>query len=1479
VVAVEVSIRLLGSTEVGNDGQLSPRDRVVLSALCLQPGQVVPAEVLADALWGEVPPKSWVKVLQGSVMRLRRLLGPSAIETTAGGYRIVVPPGLLDTVEFEHLVERGRSFLALNEPQRAATTFDQALRLWRGPPFPELVDWDRGRSEGARLLELRRAVEEDLVDAQLAAGRAADAAAGARSLVAREPLRERRWALLATALYRLGQQGDALDVLRGASRTLREELGLDPGPELARLERRILQQDPSLLAVPNRIGGASATCPYRGLRPFEPQDADFYFGRGVVAAEAVRRLEECPFLVVVGASGSGKSSLVRAGLLPALADAGHRPTVLAPGADPAAALASAIAELADDGVLVVDQLEEVFAPTVDRQVTRQFLDRLAGVAGAGTRVVTTLRADRLDSMALSTDLSRLAERGLMLLTPMTEDELREAIEAPAALAGLVLEPGLVDLLLRDVTGAPGALPLLSHALAETWERRDGTVMTVEGYRATGGIASAVAQSAERLYESLPPPDRQVLRTVLQRLVVPAPSGEPVAVRVSTRVFAGSPDAPRVLDLLVRSRLVTTAEDTVTVAHESLVRAWPRLRSWLDEDVEGQRVLAHLQAAADGWDALGRPDDELYRGARLAAAREWSERARPVLTPVETDFIATSVDTADAEILRRQRDHAGQVRRNRQLRGALGAVIVLLAVALVAGTVAGRAGRTARAEAARAAAEAGRANASAVAAIGDQLAATALSGPDAGLSMLLARQAVDIHDGPETQGALLDRLVNAQGLVGVAQSRRGASTATFDDAFTPDGRVLLHQDDLFELDLLDTATGVSLYGPLADTGARSSVNLSGYPAGLVDGGRTVVLSHEGTPAAGGGFRRLTPIGLLPIDVGTGEAAGPRQRVPGAVRVSGDLPDHADHLRISPDGTHLVSVLEGRVRIWQRRGGHWVGPVSLPIPGLDGGEAMGTQLVGATFSTSGSRAAVLFDVGWRDRLEPVTAATIHEPGGVVVDLARARLLGVTRLPNREGALSHMAVSPDGTTVLIGDPEGVVLVRDVVDNSVLSVLPGRSPATISAWSPDGDRVAVGRLDGSTEVYSLDPLQRIMMTEGADQVSALAFVGDHGLLSESVSGSIARYDLATVSSVMTSATTVPIHSLAAAAGLLAQGGVDGRITIRDQRTLEQVGEPLRLGPYSEGAQASGPDAGRRAAAVSLAGDGSAVVAADQVGHLRMWSLPERRQLWARDDVPTSWLTLSPDGRFLVTAGYRDVPVGLPPTTVTVWDLRTHSLVHRQDFTAENELNATVDPLPSAIALSPAGNDVAVAYPNGFMLIYHVDQRRRTPWVTPQPDAPLSMVFSPDGTQLIAASPDYLTVRDSSTGRPVRRTYVPGLRDVTRMAYTDGGRWLVLSRTRSLTVLDAATLRVAAEVPVPSGASTEAIALAAGEDHRLLVGTDTALVAVDMDPERWKTAACAVVGRRLTREEWDRFLPSMPYAPACTSSSAGAGGSTDRAP
>ena len=318
--------------------------------------------------------------------------------------------------------------------------------------------------------------------------------------------------------------------------------------------------------------------------------------------------------------------------------------------------------------------------------------------------------------------------------------------------------------------------------------------------------------------------------------------------------------------------------------------------------------------------------------------------------------------------------------------------------------------------------------------------------------------------------------------------------------------------------------------------------------------------------------------------------------------------------------------------------------------------------------------------------------------------------------------MAISPDGTTLLVGDSEGPVRVQRVADGRVLHAIPGQSPVTIVAWSPTGRRFAIGRLDGTSEVYSLDPLEQVMLNSGSDRVSVLAFVGEHGLMRESITGSIARYNLAALSPVAKQVATAPIHALDAAAGVIAQGEDNGRVTIRDGRTLQQIGAKLTLGPYRSRDQGPEMASGRQITALALTPDGSAVIAADRVGHLRMWSLPGRELLWSRDDVPTSWLAVSPDGRYLATVGNTfkgGVPDGDPVTsTFTVWDLSTHAVHLSKDLTGHGVPGSQVSTAPNRsrrrpgrVAFSPDGSKVAVANSDveGFAMIYDLALRRPT--------------------------------------------------------------------------------------------------------------------------------------------------------------------------
>lgn len=682
-----MDIRVIGPVEVDGGESLRPRDRLVLGALAVRSGRGLTREEIADAVWGDQPPASWAKQVQICVARLRKVLAPGAIETLPdGGYRLATERVELDVARFEESVARGRRLAATGEPDRAAVALAGALAMVRGDAYRTLDHWAPAASETARLTDLVRTAEEDLLEARLAVGEHREVASDAEALVARDPLRERRWGALALAQYRCGRQADALRSLRLARSLLREELGIDLGPALVGLEERILRQDESLRAVAE-ARSVSVECPYKGLAPLDVGDP--LFGRDVEVATLLARTAETGLLIVAGPSGSGKSSLVRAGLVPALERQGRRCQVVVPEA-------TGDLELADNpsgptSVLVVDQFEQMFLADRSTEELKATCEVLASYAVSRTLVVIVVRADHLAGLAVDPVLGRLAEQNMLLLASPTGAALREAIERPAIDAGLRMEGGLVDLLIRDTEGESGGLPLMSHALAETWQRRDGNVLTAAAYRASGGIRGAVARSADRLYEGLPPGQRQVLRSVLLRLVTPSLDGEPMRCRIPSRALQGDPDREQIIARLIAARLVTAEDGVLEISHEALVRAWPRLRSWLDEDAAGIRLLRHLTATAEGWESLGRPESELYRGARLEAAEEYRESRSPDLTAGERDFLDASLRHSLSERVALRARAQIDAHRNRRLRTLLAIAACLLLVAVGAVVVADRRG--------------------------------------------------------------------------------------------------------------------------------------------------------------------------------------------------------------------------------------------------------------------------------------------------------------------------------------------------------------------------------------------------------------------------------------------------------------------------------------------------------------------------------------------------------------------------------------------------------------------------------------------------------------------------------------------------------------------------------------------------------------------------------------------------------------------
>jgi WD40 repeat protein/transcriptional regulator with XRE-family HTH domain len=434
--------------------------------------------------------------------------------------------------------------------------------------------------------------------------------------------------------------------------------------------------------------------PYRGLTRFEPDDRQLFFGRDRLIEELNRLVCDHRFAVLFGASGSGKSSLLRAGLIPRLRDeiaTRGKPAVLrvlTPGDRPVHTYGHLLtpAEEEPESWVVVDQFEEVFTLCRDRAERARFLDLLLAARDPDRRlkVLIAVRADFYARCAEHRDLADALSGAGLLVGPMTADELRDAVVKPAQTVGHLVERELTAKIVEEVLDQPGGLPMLSHALLETWRRRKGRMLTLAAYEAAGGVRGAIAASAEEVYGQLSPARRGAARRLLLRMIEPG-RGTPDTRRPLTRAELdewADPDVPVVVEGLARARLLTADEEGVHLAHEALITCWPRLQGWIEQDRERLRHHRALTEAARTWLEHDRDPGALYRGTRLDRAEEHFPHPgqEPALTATERDFLTAAFAARDAE----RRAAARSTRRARTAVGVLSAVLV---VALVAGLAA------------------------------------------------------------------------------------------------------------------------------------------------------------------------------------------------------------------------------------------------------------------------------------------------------------------------------------------------------------------------------------------------------------------------------------------------------------------------------------------------------------------------------------------------------------------------------------------------------------------------------------------------------------------------------------------------------------------------------------------------------------------------------------------------------------------------
>jgi WD40 repeat protein len=1173
-------------------------------------------------------------------------------------------------------------------------------------------------------------------------------------------------------------------------------------------------------------------CPYQGLLPFQEDHAEVFYGREAATAELVSRLAVPGLVVLTGASGSGKSSLLRAGFLPALAKGVQLPgsadwptVVMTPTDEPMAELAvrlaalshadspllrntlvqqpeeivSAIrqAALTETGgrsehlVLVIDQFEELFTLTEDHAQREAFIQALQH-ATASAYVVLAIRGDFWDRCMEYPVLAEVLRRGPMALEAMAEAELRSAIVGPANAAHLDLENGLVTTILEELRSAEtfevGVQPLLSQAMRATWERRDGGLLTLRGYNEAGGVREAVRSSAERAFGALTESQQELAGQLFRRMATINRDG--LAVR---RPFRASneldTEAEAVLGILVRERLVIRYERVTEISHDVLLHAWPRLRAWLEDNRSDQILFVHLADDAEEWQSKDQDASFLYRGKQLAAVQEAASRRAPELDmdAIATDFLIAS-----------QRAAASARRWRVLVRVSLTA---LLAAALVAALLASK--------------SAVEANQQKDIALSRQLAAQSdsLRDTDIVLAAKLATLAWKISPTIEARFSLLNVLSSGakatisafrdDNVDDVAFDRTGETLAAAAShggvqlwnvatrrmigsvsaeahiiEFSPDGHLLAFDDGKVGVHLWDVSTRRDLALLKGHTNLVQAITFS------TDSGTLATGAQDGTVRLWDvkSHRQLGPPIVARAHHGDGS---------GGIVTS---------VAFSPNGRMLATAtIAEPVRVWDVRSHNKIGSFA---------ETAGAEAAAVAFSPDGK-----FIAGAQgDRVRLWDVKSRRETG--------------RPFSGHTNSVDMIVFSPKGTTLATAGQDGTVRLWDVETKQQMGAsLPGNDALrTGLAFTPDGRTLAAGLNTGVVRLwdvstrYQADPPVPCFPPSGLGKPTKSA-------------------DLAHLAS------TLDGRKLAV---LCTSGEGTGNIVqLLDTADWKHSTKPLDVG-------------GDDMAALSPTGNLLATASSGS-SEVHLWDTGTSRQLGGvliRPAPFAAGLAFNHDGSRLIVGGTDDF--------VHLWDIRRRRELAKFDCRSPMASDPENDDGLAAVAVSSDDHLLACADYKGTLYLWDNWSNKRFTVSTGNWLGLNIVVFSPDNTKIAVGGEDHtVKVWDTRTHHQVAS--LNGHKEaVYSIAFSPDGALLATGTEEpALRLWDLTSGRQFGE-PIYQNIDIP-YSLAFTPDARKLVAAGNRIhfwnVAI---PKDRYAAVCEIAGGPLSRLEWDQFVTGTDYIASC---------------